>query len=192
MFRRSVGLAFHIDTNRINSRQKLPYMNLLEKWGDNGIIRLEKSEVTFNEAFYGENKKRKNKTMKGFYSRTYSDTPEEMEIIKNIEKILFPNGAKNTNEKNDIEIVFNAKKYFCILITNDGDSKSQPKGILGNADILKEKIGVEVMTDKEAVELVIKKIKNRNITFEKISKRNGEPLPKWAKDDLENLTISST
>ena len=130
--------------------------------------------------------------MKGFYSRTYSDTPEEMEIIKNIEKILFPNGAKNTNEKNDIEIVFNAKKYFCILITNDGDSKSQPKGILGNADILKEKIGVEVMTDKEAVELVIKKIKNRNITFEKISKRNGEPLPKWAKDDLENLTISST
>ena len=67
MFRRSVGLAFHIDTNRINSRQKLPYMNLLEKWGDNGIIRLEKSEVTFNETFYGENKKRKNKTMKGFY-----------------------------------------------------------------------------------------------------------------------------
>ena len=45
---------------------------------------------------------------------------------------MFPNGAKDDNELNDVRIVCEAKKYEAILVTGDGGSKAQPGGILGN------------------------------------------------------------
>ncbi len=111
MENRFVGLMFHIDTNRINARQKLENMNKLETWAENGIISLDMAEITLNEATSGNNAKRTSKAMNFVYSMTYANTPHEKEMIKNIENILFPDGADTQNKKNDVEIVFNAAKY---------------------------------------------------------------------------------
>ena len=35
---------FHIDTNRINSKQELEAMNKLEKWHENGVINIDMLE----------------------------------------------------------------------------------------------------------------------------------------------------
>jgi hypothetical protein len=47
------GLLFAIDANRINSRQKLPNMNRLEKWEKEGIIFIEMPETAHREARQG-------------------------------------------------------------------------------------------------------------------------------------------
>ena len=51
---------------------------------------------------------------------TKGDTPKEIGQLKKIESVLFPQGVLTESEKNDIEIVFNAWKYGCTLVTNDG------------------------------------------------------------------------
>ena len=183
MRRRYIGLMFHIDTNRINARQILDNMNRFETWGNNGVILLEKSEKTLHEASAGSDIRRKKKAIEGFFSMTYADTPEEKNKLLRIEEILFPNGAKNENQKNDVEIVFNAGKYCRYLVTNDGGSKNQPGGMLGNAERLKQEMDIKVMTDEDAVALVEKRIKSRDTHCRIISERTGEPLPDWVEKD---------
>jgi hypothetical protein len=65
------------------------------------------------------------------------------------------------NEANDVEIAFNANKYGAILVTADGGSRRQPGGILGNRVAL-ARLGVQVMSDGEAVALVREKIQERD------------------------------
>ena len=65
-------------------------------------------------------------------------------MFKKIESIIFPSEAENDNQKNDVAILFDAQKYKNTLITNDGESKSQPRGILSCTDMLKG-IGIRVM-----------------------------------------------
>ena len=81
-----------------------------------------------------------------------------------------------------IEIVFNAKKYCRILITNDGGSRSQPGGILGNASRLAE-LGITVMSDNCAVEKVEEKIRSRDKRAQKIADKFGDFLPEWFNQD---------
>lgn len=50
MPKRFVNLDFHIDTNRINAKSRLTYMNILERWYKDDVIYLEMSEVAQNEA----------------------------------------------------------------------------------------------------------------------------------------------
>jgi hypothetical protein len=52
--------------------------------------------------------------------------------FKAIEGVLFPVGAKNENQKNDVRIVADAIHYAAIPVTQVGGSKSQPGVILGN------------------------------------------------------------
>ena len=180
---RHTGLKFHIDTNRINARQNLDNMNLLEDWKSKGVISLDMSETATCEAFAGLDIKRKEKTRNYWSSQDFADTPEERRIIESIENILFPSGAQNNNQKNDVKIVFNARKYIRYLITNDGGSKKQPGGILGNSERLEHELGIKVLTDEEAISLVKRFIKNRDITCKKISNRTSEPLPNWVGKD---------
>lgn len=63
---------------------------------------------------------------------------------------------------NDVRIVFHACKYHYILITNDGDSRSQPTGILGNASILKNELRIIIMRYSEAVGMVQSEIDKLN------------------------------
>ena len=180
---RYVYVMFHIDTNRINARGGLENMNRLERWHQSKVIRLEMSEPSLGEAFRGNSVVRKNKAASYIYSITYADTPEEREMIKKIEQILFPRGAKDQNQKNDVEVVFSARKYQRILVTNDGGSKSQPGGILGNAGRLQKELGVSVCTDAQAVEVVRKAIQKRDEMARHVSVKRGVPLPDWVGKD---------
>lgn len=180
---RYVHKMFQIDTNRINARGGLDNMNKLEKWHNDGVIKIEMSEPSLEEAFQGNNVERRNKAAGYIYSITYADTAEEQRVLRSIEQILFPEGAKDQNQKNDVEIVFNAREYRRILVTNDGGSKAQPGGILGNAELLRNKLDVSVVTDAQAVEIVRKAIEKRDQKARYVSEKRSVPLPEWVGKD---------
>jgi len=179
---RSLPLEFYIDTNRINARRGLPHMNQLEKWHRNRVISIQMAEEAHNEAIRGNNPERERKAR----SYIYSIVPPDMQtqyrhIPKEIEDILFPSGARTPSQVNDVRIVFNAAYYMSILVTNDGDSSTQPNGILGNRDKLAK--FVQVMRDSEAVELVKERIRQRDKRARKVASMTGQPLPEWVGND---------
>lgn len=180
---RHVGLRFQIDTNRINSRQALQNMNQLEAWAAHGVIVLDMSEPALEEASAGNDAKRRAKAVNHIFSMTYAGTPDDQAKIRRIEGILFPSGAANKNQQNDVEIVFNAGKYCYVLVTNEGGSKTQPGGILGNAENLKQELDIDVTNDVNAVELVKRSIAKRDALCRQISQEKGEPLPEWVERD---------
>ncbi len=182
MVNRYVTLDFLIDTNRINARGNLPHMNQLEKWHENGVIAIEMSDVAQQESTKGGNATRTSKAYSYIFSVTRISNPSEFAIFKKIEHILFPDGPTKDSEKNDVLIIFKAWQDKSILITNEGKSRRQPGGMLGNRDKLKQ-LGIDVMTDEEAVTLVVKKIKERDRYAKRIAERTGEKLPSWVGTD---------
>jgi hypothetical protein len=179
---RSVYLGFIIDANRINARQADPHMNRLEVWRDNEVIELMMSESSHQEARAGGDPRRARKASIHIFSMTMASTAIEQEELRAIEKILFPGGAVTPNQRNDVDIVFNAAKYRRILITADGGSKRQPGGMLGNRAALAP-LGVRIMTAEEAVEIVQQKIKDRDETARLSAKMERRPLPEWVGKD---------
>jgi hypothetical protein len=175
---RFVYVAFQIDTNRINSRGLLPNMNQLEAWHEAGVILMHMSRVAQGEARSGANSLRSQKALSYVFSITYGDTPDEQTDLKAIEEAIFPGGATTESERNDVELAFNAKKYGAILLTSDGSSKRQPRGILGSRAAL-DLIGVQVMTDGEAVAFVRQKISERDLRMRLRAERDGTSLPEW-------------
>lgn len=180
---RNIHVMFQIDTNRINSKQKLDNMNLLEKWREDGVITIDMPEPATKESFAGNNKQRIKKATQYIHSFTYADTSEERWVLKKIEDIIFPDGAKEQNQENDVEIVFNAHKYGRILVTNDGGSKKQPGGILGNAQELKKQLDIIVINDEVAVQLVREKIQKRDNFARAIASRENIDVPDWVGKD---------
>ena len=179
--RRSVNRCFHVDANRINASGRLEYMKQLEVWYAAGVIRLQMSESAQQEAAQGS----RARTLKAYgyiYTRAMNLTPDEVRLRSRIEQILFPVGACKENERNDVDIVFNAHKYHCTLITNDGGSKKQPSGILGNRDSLSQ-LGIRVTTDEEAVSEVRRLIQKRDQRERETEKHTGELLPEWVGQD---------
>ena len=179
---RYIHKAYQIDTNMINARQTLPSMNKLEKWGDDEVIRIDMSEIALNEASAGKNSVRTKKAQSHIYSLTKSTTPQEQDMMSRIERIIFSAGADNANQKNDVEVIFNAWKYGRTLVSNDGGSKKQPGGILGNATKL-WKIGIKVLRDSEAVKEVEAAIEKRDRMAQLVFESTGEPLPAWVGND---------
>jgi hypothetical protein len=183
MDERFIGLMFHIDTNRINARQNLECMNRLERWAENDVIMLEMAEVTQKEAMAGGDAQRTAKALQSIFSETLASTPQERKMIMGIEQILFPEGADDQNKRNDVEIVFNAAKYCRTLITADGGSKAQPGGILGNAAALKKAVGVEILSDAEAVKLIEQRIRARDDRCRKRFELERTPISEWVGQD---------
>jgi hypothetical protein len=180
---RELILCFHIDTNRLNSRGKLPNITELEGWHDRGLITVILSEPVLRESTAGNDALRSEKAASYVYSSTLADTDDERHRLKLIESVLFPDGAKTQNQLNDVEIVFNAFKYGRILVTNDGGSKRQPGGMLGNAALLWELLRVRIVTDAEAVAMTREKIRERDQRARYSSRITGEPLPEWVGKD---------
>jgi hypothetical protein len=175
---RSLPLEFYIDTNRINARQGLLYMNQLEEWHRNRVISIQMAEEAHDEAIRGKSPERARKARSYIYSTVSPDMQAQYpHIYKEIEDILFPSGAQTPSQVNDVRIVFNAAYYMAILVTNDGDSNTQPNGILGNRDKLAKR--VRVMRDWEAVELVRERIKERDDRARTVASITGQPLPDW-------------
>jgi hypothetical protein len=97
-----------------------------------------------------------------------------------------PINVSSRSELNDVEIVFNAWKYSDGLITADGGSKRQRKGILGNSDQL-EKLGIRIFRDFEAVDLVKQRIVDRDSEAKVMAATTGDPLPEWVGKDFDVL-----
>lgn len=179
---RYVWLNFHIDANRINSRRELEHMNRVEKWADDDVIFLEMSQAAQKEAVAGGDPQREQKAYSYGATESSLSSPHERRLWREIEKILFPAGTTTASQRQDVEIVFNAIKYDAILITDDGASKKQPGGILGNRDRLR-RLGVVVMRDEEAVRMVEALIRKRDDLAMKLSQEMGEVLPSWVGKD---------
>ena len=177
---RRINYRFQVDANRINASGQLQYINTIEKWHKDKVIRIMMAQKAQDEAAHG-NRNRARKAYSYIVSLTRS-SKENIQLFNEIEKIMFPKGATTQNEKNDVEIVFNARKYGCILVTNDGDSRRQPGGILGNRDKLLQ-LGIKVLTDKEAVAFIKQCIIERdNLEREKCNIK-GQTLPDWVGND---------
>jgi hypothetical protein len=156
-------------------------MNMLERWHTDKVIGIKMAEPAQDEAAHGS-RDRARKAYGYIFTMTESQTPKEIELLRSIARILFPEGASTQNEKNDIEIVFNAWKYGCILVTNDGGSRRQPGGILGNREKLLE-LGIQVLTDEEAVVQIKQLIRERDSREREKSNITGQPLPEWVGRD---------
>ena len=157
-------------------------MNQLEEWAENELIELLTSYTAQNEMIHGTNAQRKMKAYNFIFTETEITTDKERQIFNTIEDILFPNGTKSQNEKNDVDIVFNSVKYCTMLITNDGDSKRQPGGILGNRQAL-ARIGAIVLTPEEAQCKVKNAIQKRDLHAKQWASFFNEPLPEWVDKD---------
>ena len=130
--KRLLHICFSVDTNCVNARQRMAAMNRLEQWAEDELIQLFTAKTAQSEMVVGNNIDRQKKAYNFIYTISEITTSEELDKLRLIEKVIFPEGAKTQNSKNDVEIVFNAGKYNHPLITKNGGSKSQPDGILGN------------------------------------------------------------
>jgi hypothetical protein len=166
--------VLHIDANLINARQKLPSVNQLEKWAEDEIICINMSSTARKEARAGSNLNRTRKADEQIHTLTppaEANDPDYQEI----EAAIFPEGAKDENQQNDIRIIFEAKKYVAILVTADGGSKTQPGGILGNRDKLKNML--KILSPAEAEDFVRSQIQERDNFNMRVAKEFGGEVP---------------
>jgi hypothetical protein len=152
-YERFVQVVVHLDANRVNARGQLQEVNQLERWRDDGVILMQMSRTAQLEATAGGSPRRSSKARSHIFTLTGDLIDSEKRLRDRIEQTLFPAGAATANESNDVDVVFSAAKYDAILVTADGASKTQPRGILGSRSEL-EALGVTVMTDIEVVAYV--------------------------------------
>lgn len=181
MQRRMLPIMFHIDTNLINARGKLDTMNQIEKWANDEVILINMSGISHDEAKAGGNVARTRKANTHIFTMPDEDVGPHDPLHRRIEEALFPGGAQDDNQRNDVRVVFEAAKYGAILITRDGGSRSQPGGMLGHRDKLRD--AVRIVSDVEAVELVRKKIQERDDFNRRVEREFGLPLPGWTGHD---------
>lgn len=185
VMRRKILPDFHLDTNRINGSGRLEYVNIMEALHASGVVNLKHCETVDKEIMSERAPKRVAKTFNRMIPHALISTEDEHSKLQAIEAVLFPNGVSAGNEKNDVRICFTAMKYSAVLVTNDGASRSQPRGILGcKAELAR--LGVNVMRDYEAVSLIKKKIHERDTFVRELCRNNGSPLPDWVgRDQVE-------
>ncbi len=175
--RRLLGTPiFHIDTNLINARQKIGEVNQLEKWADDGVILINMSSTAYKEAQVGNHPQRIKKTKQNIFTDSEAINQED-ELFSKVADALFGSALLSSNQINDVQIVCEAIKYAAILVTNDGASKSQPGGILGNRHKLVEL--VQIYSPLEAVHFIRKKIKERDDLSKEYVREFGGSLPAW-------------
>lgn len=172
----------HIDTNLINSRQKLAAVNQLEKWFHDGVILINMSGTAHAEAQAGNNALRVAKANQQIFTVTPAADPADAQF-KEVEDILFQGGARDENQRNDVRIVIDTIHYQAILVTADGGSKRQAGGILGNRDKLWDRYRVQIFSPDEAIEYVRHKIRERDSFNERVAGEYGGTLPQWAGKD---------
>lgn len=171
---------FQIDTNLINARQKLPAVNQLEKWFEDGVILIVMSATAHGEARADGNAMRTRKANQNIFTTTppVDASDPRFQIVG---RALFPEGACDENQLNDVRIVCEAAKYAAILVTSDGGSMTQPGGILGN----RHKVDglVQILSPDEAVDFVRQKIRMRDEFNLRYVREFGGELPPWTGRD---------
>lgn len=172
--------VLHIDANLINARQKLPAVNQLEKWFKDEVILIIMSATAHREAQADGNPLRTRKANQHIYTATPAVGPSD-HLYAKVEATLFPEGARDDNQRNDVRIVCEAAKYEAILVTADGSSKTQPGGILGNREKLKDV--VQIRSPDEAISFVRQKIRERDEFNTQFVNEYGGELPPWTGQD---------
>jgi hypothetical protein len=141
---------FHLDANAANARQANPNLNRLEDLARSGAVWIDYSRTAYDEASVGW-ERRARKAEEHIWMELGGQPEFEEQKRADIARIVFPNGVKTPSDEKDVEVLLTAFMCRAILVTTDGASKRQPRGILGSkADLAK--IGVRVMTPKEALE----------------------------------------
>ena len=171
-----------LDANCVNARKADPDLNRLDQWYEDDVISLVMSEDSSTEAATGSTARRR-KAYQHIYMIPHPSTFEERERLQKIESIVFPGGARTPAELRDVRTIFTAGKYMHKLITNDGVSKTQPGGILGNAARLKTDAGVTVLRPREAVVEVRAAIQERDRLTREYCTMHHRPLPAWVGKD---------
>ncbi|MHB8404623.1 MAG: hypothetical protein ACYDCJ_04280 [Gammaproteobacteria bacterium] len=165
--------VLHIDTNLINARQKLDSVNQLERWLADEVILINMSSTAHAEAQADGNELRIQKANQQIFTAIAAATEGDPHF-RHVETTLFPNGAKNENQRNDIKIVCEALKYQAILVTGD-------RGILGNSEKLSNL--VQILSPDEAVAYIRYKICERDEFNKRVAKEFNCELPPWAGKD---------
>jgi len=153
--------VFHLDANRVNSMAKDAGVNRLERWHEEGVIFLEYSVEAYSEAESGSDSRR-NKVDEYTWIEAVDNIGDEADRLRQIAKIVFPNGTQSPNQRNDVRILYTAWKAGAVLVTEDGDSKTQPRGILGSKSEL-AKIGIRVLSTAEAVSEIEAHLRRRKV-----------------------------
>jgi len=156
---RSLNLRpFFIDTNMINARGRLPFMNLIERWDENDVVTVRLPEDAQDEAEAGFSRNRILKARSYIVPLPLIRTAEEQTKLELIQRVLCGARPMSESDRRDALILFTAVKYYAILITADGASNSQPRGILGAAAELKQAVGAQIMSAADAVKLIRREI----------------------------------
>jgi hypothetical protein len=175
------GAKVMIDTNAINARQANDALNQIETWRASGVILHLMSEPAFAEAMSGRNDARIAKAGKQVRGISHHGA-DEQRLWLAIERAIFPRGAQTDAQRNDVEIVFQAHAWGYVLVTTDGESRRQPRGILGSRHELAE-LGVTVMRPEEFVAVTRVRIAARDERIERICALKGVPVPSWLGQD---------
>ena len=175
---RHTGVRFMLDANAINARQGNADLNQLELWHDNDVVTLLMPTEAYQEAAAGNDTRRSAKVSQRIAGNSGIITEDQRNLRAKIEEILFPGGAKDQGQINDAEIVYEALAWSHILVTTDGGSKRQPRGILGSREELAG-LGIRVMRPQEAVEYARVKVRERDERETRVCQALGVPLPEW-------------
>ena len=186
MIPQRVGQPFIADTNRVNSRGKLPAMNALKKWAAAGDIKLVYTEEIQAELERWQNPKirKASRELSVLFAQSCSEI-EEKDQREKISNILFPEGLRFASDRVDVDTIRIAQLWGAIVITDDGDSKTQPGGILGAASRLHREIDVQVMRDFEAEKLVARLIRERDQMEISFAAQEGREIASWCSKPVE-------
>jgi hypothetical protein len=177
--------VFHLDANLINAKQKLEAVNKLERWRDDDVICLAMAGVAHAEAQAGAGvnaEARKSKAALHIFTINDAGEAKEDDTYARVERILWDE-ATDDNQANDVEVVCEAIKWHAILVTNDGGSKSQPGGILGNREKLYQYFGVLIYRPEEAVQFIRSKVAERDEFNVQVAAQTGQAAPEWTGQD---------
>ena len=137
------------DTNCINARQRNEDVNNLEDLHNERKISLSMPKIAYSEAGFGS-LLRKQKSENYYFEGIVNQEHRFADKYTQIENIVFPNGEKKQNQKNDVDILVYLAITRTPFITMDGASKSQPGGMLGNKAALK-KLGIKILSPSDAL-----------------------------------------
>jgi hypothetical protein len=182
MPKRNLDRVYQLDANRINAMQKDAAVNQLELWHRHKVIFLEMSLTAYDEACFG-NQRRSEKADDYTWMSTNESWDGIEEFRRLIESIVFPHGAKNKNEKDDVSILLDSKMSYATLVTYDGRSRRQRGGMLGNADRLLSEVGIRVITAEQAVSEIRECIRVRDEAARNLAKATGRRIPSWVGRD---------
>ena len=144
-----LGLVFMLDSNRINAQGRQEDISRLEGWRDAGEIAIHLATTVVKEVSRGNGGEQRRAKAED-YLMVYREGPlvdRRREIVK---RIMFPDGFRKKSDENDVEI---ALHMVGILVTRNKD-------FLNVRDELAA-IGINVMTDAEAVALVERRLQLR-------------------------------